>query len=141
MLSAKTAVPRWAKLITYQRFYPYGILCRRVCTVPYRTISLLVYVSPFHVSPFQSDLEVLIFSSCCATKTVHQTMTAPMQKQIEAPTVDRTIGDPSSQKTVLFRSPATTPPHDPGNLPLRITQAQKQALIDNLQLEGLHIDD
>ena len=39
-------------------------------------------------------------------------------------------------KTVAIQSPARTPTQSPSKRPIMITQGQKQALIDNLQLEG-----
>ncbi|MCJ1470816.1 hypothetical protein MMC07_009463 [Pseudocyphellaria aurata] len=43
---------------------------------------------------------------------------------------------PSHQQTVTIQSPSRTPPSSPRKKAVRITQGQKQALIDNLQLEG-----
>ena len=45
---------------------------------------------------------------------------------------------PVPSKTVAIQSPARTPTQSPTKRPLEITQGQKQALIDNLQLEGMH---
>ena len=64
-------------------------------------------------------------------------MAAPVRNLCEPPTSNG-ISEISSPKQIIsIRSPATTPPK---TMTLRITQAQKQALIDNLQLEGSHID-
>ena len=51
------------------------------------------------------------------------------------------IGDkvhelPSRQQTIMIQSPVTTPNQSSSEMVIGITQAQKQALIDNLQLES-----
>ncbi|KAI4237163.1 MAG: hypothetical protein L6R40_005941 [Gallowayella cf. fulva] len=46
-----------------------------------------------------------------------------------------TMASIAPPKTVGFQSPATTPTQAPSKRPVMITQGQKQALIDNLQLE------
>ena len=51
---------------------------------------------------------------------------------------DNISGLPSRQQTVTIQSPARTPPTSPRKKAVGITQGQKQALIDNLQLEGEH---
>ena len=43
---------------------------------------------------------------------------------------------PSDSQRVAFKSPAKTPMGNYGQKTVMITQGQKQALIDNLQLEG-----
>ncbi|MCJ1263122.1 hypothetical protein MMC22_002992 [Lobaria immixta] len=48
---------------------------------------------------------------------------------------DNIEGLPSRQQTVTIQSPARTPPTSPRKKAVGITQGQKQALIDNLQLE------
>jgi hypothetical protein len=63
-----------------------------------------------------------------------------MEKVPESPTNDDVHQSQSRQQAVFIQSPATTPVHGPKGNTLRITQAQKQALIDNLQLEGLYMD-
>lgn len=67
-------------------------------------------------------------------------MAAPVRNLCEAPTSYSIPEISSPKQTISIRSPATTPLQSPKTMTLRITQAQKQALIDNLQLEGLHID-
>lgn len=46
------------------------------------------------------------------------------------------IDSVESAQTVALESPTRTPEHSPQSKILGITEAQKQALIDNLQLEG-----
>lgn len=46
---------------------------------------------------------------------------------------------PSRQQIVTIQSPARTPSSSPRRKAVGITQGQKQALIDNLQLEGEYI--
>lgn len=45
-------------------------------------------------------------------------------------------GTDTQQRNVTLQSPARTPTRSPVKKPMMITEAQKQALIDNLQLEG-----
>lgn len=49
---------------------------------------------------------------------------------------DDTNDLPSRQQTVTIQCPARTPASSPRRKAVGITQGQKQALIDNLQLEG-----
>jgi hypothetical protein len=63
-----------------------------------------------------------------------------MEKVPESSTNDGVPQSQSRQEAVFIQSPATTPVHGSKGNTLRITQAQKQALIDNLQLEGLNMD-
>lgn len=51
---------------------------------------------------------------------------------------DDTNDLPSRQQTVTIQLPAITPVSSPRKKAGGITQGQKQALIDNLQLEGEH---
>lgn len=57
-------------------------------------------------------------------------------KAIKTSTSDRPHESPSRQQTITIQSPARTPNRSPRKMAIGITQAQKQALIDNLQLEG-----
>lgn len=67
-------------------------------------------------------------------------MATTRSSQREAFTAHGLSEDSAPQRAVFIQSPALTPPQYPEDLALKITQAQKQALIDNLQLEGWHSD-
>ena len=45
-------------------------------------------------------------------------------------------GREARPQTIALKSPTRTPIHSPQKRVVSITEAQKQALIDNLQLEG-----
>lgn len=78
-------------------------------------------------------------SLCHCPYNIH-TMATTMQSQREASTAHVSAEHNASQRTVLIQSPTITPPKNPKDIALKITQAQKQALIDNLQLEGWYFD-
>lgn len=66
-------------------------------------------------------------------------MATPL-KTLPANVVTDDVFEHPSQQPQFIQSPAITPPHDSQYKTLRITQAQKQALIDNLQLEGMRAE-
>jgi len=73
------------------------------------------------------------------TFTLYQafSMAPPRTKKTTA--LDETITSDNTlqQSIVTTHSPARTPLQSPVKKPLMITESQKQALIDNLQLEGM----
>lgn len=62
---------------------------------------------------------------------------APSRSKALKPIIGDEVHElPSRQQTITIQSPVTTPNQSSSKMVIGITQAQKQALIDNLQLES-----
>ena len=77
------------------------------------------------------------FQSCCASIQLFfnpiRGMAPGRTKKVRSSTE---IGSTARPQTVTLQSPARTPVQSPEKRSMTITQGQKQALIDNLQLES-----
>lgn len=63
---------------------------------------------------------------------------APLRTKKTAVAVESSSDEAVPQhRNVAIQSPARTPTRSPAKQPMMITEAQKQALIDNLQLESM----
>ena len=63
---------------------------------------------------------------------------APVRTKKTTATAETTADDAlSEQRNVTLQSPTRTPTQSPIKKAMMITESQKQALIDNLQLEGI----
>lgn len=71
----------------------------------------------------------------------HSSVMAPVRTKLNASSLahDDIDDPPSRHQIVSIQSPARTPASSPRKKAVGITQGQKQALIDNLQLEGEHM--